>query len=378
MTVTGRTRTAAFGLTLMTAACGASDTTDTGPEARPIERQPLPQNEFTPVEVEATIDNLVAEINENSIQPMQLTVLMKSLRGFFAPIATGAKRAMGELGAAGRVTGNVLGPTEYSGDQQKDMELQTLQIEQAVAEGAEGIAISPFGEGNVPSLDEAAASGIPVVTLETDLASSKRSIYVGIDNDSAGATAGRTLLALLPEAPGTVMIHGTDDPTWVDGVARTQAAQRVFEEAGYDVLVHPINFMDEAEDIASMGAELEAADPPVVGLIGLFAVSYRCPAAADAAGAPDLPIVGFDFEPQTVGHMREGRIKATHVQRQYYTGYLGPYIAYGIKNIGLDATRAVLAPQLVGEGRFDLGVDVVPAEKVDAFNDFLDSIGAEQ
>ncbi|WP_437654505.1 hypothetical protein [Sorangium sp. So ce1182] len=65
--------------------------------------------------------------DENSIQPMQLTMLMKSLRGFFAPIATGAKRAMGELGAAGRVTGNVLRPTEHSGDQQKDMELQTLQ-----------------------------------------------------------------------------------------------------------------------------------------------------------------------------------------------------------------------------------------------------------
>ncbi|WP_437336903.1 hypothetical protein [Sorangium sp. So ce394] len=101
--------------------------------------------------------------------------------------------------------------------------------------------------------------------------------------------------------------------------------------------------------------------------------------AADAAGLPpDLPIVAFDFEPQTVDYMRQGRIKATHVQRQYYTGYLGPYIVYGIKALGLAATRQMLAPQLVDGTRFDLGVDVVPAEKVDAFYGFLDSIGAEQ
>ncbi|XYH98609.1 hypothetical protein ACMHYB_02275 [Sorangium sp. So ce1128] len=43
-----------------------------------------------------------------------------------------------------------------------------------------------------------------------------------------------------------------------------------------------------------------------------------------------------------------------------------------------DQVQEVLAPQLVEESRFDLGVDVVPAEEVDAFNDFLDSIGADQ
>ncbi|XXX81412.1 hypothetical protein WMF30_21885 [Sorangium sp. So ce134] len=100
--------------------------------------------------------------------------------------------------------------------------------------------------------------------------------------------------------------------------------------------------------------------------------------AADAAGLPpDLPIVAFDFEPQTVDYMRQGRIKATHVQRQYYTGYLGPYIVYGIKTIGLDATKQILASRFE-DGRFDLGADVVLAEKVDDFYDFLDLIGADQ
>ncbi|WP_433931582.1 substrate-binding domain-containing protein [Sorangium cellulosum] len=375
--MTGRTWAAAFGLTLMTAACGASDS-DEGGETAPIKRESVPRNDFTPVEIEATIDMLVAEINENSIQPMQLTVLMKSLAGYFAPIATGANRAMGELGAAGRVTGNVIGPTDASAEHMKAMADQTRQIEQVVTDGAEGIAITPFGEGNVDAIDAAVAEGIPVVTLDVDLTTSKRSIYVGINNTSAGTTAGETLLPMLPRPPGTVILHGTEDPTWADGVNRTQAAQGVLVKAGYDVLVQPIDYLHEAEDVEALKAAIEAADTPVVGLLGVFSVSYRCAMAADAAGLSDLPIVAFDFEPQTVGYMRQGRIKATHVQRQYYAGYLGPYIVYGIKTIGLDATREIVARQLVDGTRFDLGVDVVPAEKVDDFNDFLDSIGADQ
>ncbi|WP_437512584.1 sugar ABC transporter substrate-binding protein [Sorangium sp. So ce1099] len=374
----GRNRAAAIGLMLMTAACGASDgDTDEERAATPIKRTPLPQNEFIPVEIEATIDELVAKINKSSIQPMQISVLLKSLNDFFAPIATGANRAMGELGVSGRATGNVLGSTSTSADQEQLMALQTEQIEQTVADGAEGIAITPFGEGNAAALDEAIAKGIPVVTLDTELASSNRQIYVGILSESAGATAGKTLLKMLPEGPGTVLIHGWADPSWVDGVKRTHGARDVLEEAGYDVLVHQSIYDDEARDVEVMRGKIEDADPPVVGLMGMFSDSYRCVLAADAAGAPDLPIVAFDFAPQTADYMRQGRIKATHVQRQYYEGYLGPYIVYGIKSIGLDATKEILAPHLEGD-QFDLGVDVVRWNKVDAYIDFLDEIGAEQ
>jgi ribose transport system substrate-binding protein len=55
-----------------------------------------------------------------------------------------------------------------------------------------------------------------------------------------------------------------------------------------------------------------------------------------------------------------------------------PYILYGIKNLGLDATRGVLAPRMVDDSRFNLGLDVVTADKIDAYNDFLDIIDARQ
>ncbi|WP_437758371.1 substrate-binding domain-containing protein [Sorangium sp. So ce1389] len=372
----GRRWAAAFGLAMMTAACGSGDTTGEGEQASPIQRAPTPKSEFTAKEVEATLDALVAEINEGAIEPMQMAILLKELGGFFTPITTGANRAMGELG----VTGNVVGPSGQGSNQQERAEAQGEQIGQAVADGAEGIGVSPFGDAIAAGIDKAVAGGVPVVTLDTDAKDSKRSIYVGTISESAGVTAGKTLLALLDPAPGTVVIHGADDPAWVDGMARMQGARRVLEDAGYTVVVRPITWSPPGEvaDVEAMKAQIETADPPVVGLLGLHNVSYRCAMATEAAGATELPVVAFDFEPKTVEYMRQGLIEATHAQRQYYAGYLVPYILYGIKSIGLDATRAILAPRMVDDSRLNVGLDVVPSGKVDEYNAFLDSIGVTQ
>ncbi|WP_437627733.1 substrate-binding domain-containing protein [Sorangium sp. So ce1151] len=375
MTISGRCWTATFGLLLTTAACGSSDTADAGTDVGHIDRAPTPASEFTPVELEATVDHLIARINESTIEPMQMVVLLKNLDTFFEPIATGASRAMGELG----VTGNVLGPTDQSDDPATSQDLQSQQIEQAIEGGVEGIGVSPYGDNNTAAVDNAVAKGVHVVTFDTDVAASKRSLYVGALNTSAGATAGNTLLPMLPPPPGTVVIHGTTSFDWDDGYDRTQGAQQVIAAAGYTPLVSEAAFFaDEAFDVSWMKRQIETADPPVVGIVGLFNISYRCAMGADAAGIPDVPIVAFDFDPRTVDYMRQGRIKATHTQRQYYEGYLVPYILYGIKTIGLDATREILAPLMDGDSRVNIGLDVVPSEKIDAYKAFLDEIGAGQ
>ncbi|WP_437304429.1 substrate-binding domain-containing protein [Sorangium sp. So ce388] len=366
----------AFGLALMTAACGASEEVDEEEEVARITRAQTPAGEFIPVELEATVDNLVARINENELQPMQMVVLLKNLGAFFTPIATGASRAMGELG----VTGNVLGPTEQTDDPLSTQELQNQQMAEATANGAKGIGVSPFNHVNLAGIDKASEQGVHVVTFDTDLVSSKRSIYVGMLNRSAGATAGETLLKMLPPAPGTVMLHGNVGTDWADGFERTEGARDVLAKAGYATVVSQVVFFGggDDDDVARLTSQMQAADPPVVGILGLFNLSYRCAMAAEAVGKPELPVVAFDFDPKTVDYMRQGRIKATHIQRQYYEGYLVPYILYGINSIGLDATKAILAPQMVDAFRFNIGVDMVPWDKVDAYNDFLDSIGATQ
>ncbi|WP_437659108.1 sugar ABC transporter substrate-binding protein [Sorangium sp. So ce1182] len=365
----------ALGLTVLTAACG-SETPDAGERPTPIRRIPIVENEFTPVELEATVDTLIAEINKSSFEPMQMALVLKSAAGFWTSVITAANRAMGEL----EVTGTVIGPLVPQDDVEVAEQLLNEQIEQTVSDGAEGLGIAPLNDDQAAVVDEAIAKGVHVVTLDTDVATSKRAIHVGTLDRSAGVTAGDTLLAMLPTAPGTVIIHGNADEAWSGGIDRTQGAQEVFEAAGYEVLVRQSSWNPdgEAEDVEGMTAELETADPPVVGMLGLFNISYRCAMAAEAAGKTDIPIVAFDFDPKTVDYMRKGRIKATHIQRQYYQGYLVPYILYGIKSIGLDATKEILAPQMVDDSRVNTGLDVVPGDKIDAYNDFLYSIDANQ
>ncbi|WP_438026636.1 substrate-binding domain-containing protein [Sorangium sp. So ce233] len=376
MVTIGRWGMTALGLTLMTAACGSSDAPGGSERSAPIQRAPTLASEFTPVELEETIDNLVAEINKNATRPMQMAVLLKEADGFWSPVVRAANRAMGELD----VTGSVIGPIEPKGDDEEKSELQNQQIEQAVADGAEGIGIAPFSNVQTTAVDEAVANGVDVVTLDTDVPTTKRSLHIGTLDRSGGATAGKTLLAVLPPAPGKVVIHGNEDTGWVSGFERTQGAVEVIEAAGYEVLVREVNWEEagETEDVDWMKTQIETADPPVVGMLGLFNISYRCAMAAEAADKQDIPIVAFDFDPKTVNYMREGRIKATHIQRQYYQGYLVPYILYGIKSIGLDATKEILAPQMVDGSRVNTGLDVVPADKIDAYNDFLDLIGSNQ
>ena len=88
-----------------------------------------------------------------------------------------------------------------------------------------------------------------------------------------------------------------------------------------------------------------------------------------------MTIVGFDFEPETLTYMQSGLIKATHAQRQYYMGYMVPYVLYSLKVLGPSRTLDILAPEMVDEQRFNAGIDVVRADQVDEYNSFLDSLG---
>ena len=55
------------------------------------------------------------------------------------------------------------------------------------------------------AVDQLIASGIPVVTLVTDLTTTKRIAYVGLDNQSAGRTAAYLIAKSIGEGAGTVL-----------------------------------------------------------------------------------------------------------------------------------------------------------------------------
>ncbi|WP_438043943.1 sugar ABC transporter substrate-binding protein [Sorangium sp. So ce128] len=387
MKMTGRRWMTALGLMLMTAACAAEDAPQSDKpteEIALIKRDRTPLTEFTPKELEETVDNLIGAINQSGLEPIQMVVLLKHLSTFFEPIATGANRAMGELEAVG----NVLGPSTQmtTDDGTASQNLQNQQIANAIEDGAQGLGVSPYDSLNEAAIKDAVAGGLHVVTFDTDLKDSGRTLYVGAIQEKAGKLGAETLINLLPKGPGTVVVHGDTSTQWYDGSQRTFGVLDALGKTGYTAQVVQAVFINgqESFDLDQLKALILNADPPVVGMIGVFNISYRCVMAAEAADRLDIPIVTFDFDPKTAEYMQKKRIKATIVQRQYYEGYLVPYILYGIQHIGLDATKQILRPLMVDENgmvdehRVNIGVDVVPQDKFDEYNDFLDQIGSIQ
>lgn len=359
------------GLALALSACGSTD--DTGASKKSVSRVEIPASEFKPVALEDTINTLVTEIGKTSPKQLQLGVVLKDLVGYWEPVKVGANRAFGELG----VSGVVLAPVQGSTDEATNSQVQLLQERENA--GYDGLGLAPLADPLAAEIDNFEDQGTPVVTIDSDQPNSKRELYVGTANYDAGHTAGDTLVGLLPGGAGTVIVLGTAQTQWQDGFNRTQGALDALEAAGYTAVVHETDWTDDlqAQDVVDMTALLQNSDPPAVGMLSMFSPTYLCGRAAEAAGltGDDVTIVGFDFEPETLTYMQSGMVKATHAQRQYYMGYLVPYVLYSMKALGAERTLEILSPEMTDAVRFNSGIDVVPAEKVDSYNAFLDSLG---
>lgn len=359
---------------MVAAACGDTPSSAIAPEKKEIERVAVEESPFKPAELESSIDSLISALGKTEAESFDVAVVTKPFGGYWEPVKVGANRAMGEL----ELPGEVVAPADAH-DPNVTTERQIELVKERRETGYGGIALAPMRDTLTPEIDAAVGAGMPVITIDSDLADSDRHLYIGTNNRESGRTAGHTLANLLEADGGTVFILGYDDEDWPDGFARTEGAREVLEGAGYDVIVRRVGWTEEetAADFEYLNEAVPNAEPPVVGMLGVFSNAYRNAEIAEDLGyAPgELKIVAFDFEPDTLSYMNAGYIQATHVQRQYYMGYLVPYAIYSIKVLGLQRTTDILRDHMIDSSRFDTGVDVVGADQVDDYNDFLDSLG---
>ncbi len=359
------------GLAYALVACGSDDS---AAPKKSVSRVEIPESEFKPIELEDTVNTLVSEIQKTNPKQLQLAVVLKDNSNFWESVKIGANRAFGELG----VSGVVLAPTESTEEEARNQQVALLQEREGA--GYDGLGLAPLADILSPEIDNFADAGVPVVTIDSDLPDSERELYIGTINYEAGHTSAETLTGMLAGKLGTVIVLGhADEPTWPDGYNRTQGATDVLTSAGYNVIVRQTTWTTdgEQEDVDFMTDAITTADPPVVGMLSMFSPTYRCARSVTAAGltGDDVTIVGFDFEPETVTDMQSGLIKATHAQRQYYFGYMLPYVLYSMKVLGPDKTRDILAPEMVDEHSFNAGIGVVRYDQVDEYNTYLDSLG---
>lgn len=354
---------------------GGSDGSTDG-EAKEIVREEVPDGRFKPQELEDTIDAMVAgiEANASADDEVSLGVVLKELTNFWRPVAVGANRAIGEL----EVIGSVKGTTEEDLTVEESVAEQISFVEEQLDLDVDGLAIAPHNEDLLPYMNEFTDANKPIVTIDSDMTSSGRDIFIGTDNLQGGVTGGETMVEVLDGVSGgRVIVLGNTDPGWVGGYDRTNAAASVIEGAGFTVEILNSIWVpeDEVAQIADAIAD-DSSGEPLVGMIGVFANAHALATAAVDADLEELPkIVAFDFEPDTLTYMEQGVISATHVQRQYYMGYMSVYVLYSIKTVGLAETKATLGSRLIDDFHLDTGLDVIRAEDLDEYNTFIDDLG---
>jgi ribose transport system substrate-binding protein len=224
------------------------------------------------------------------------------------------KEAQAGFEDAGRVTGvkvEFVGPESYSPEE------QLAAFRQAVAARPSGIAVAPAqAEMFSKEIDAAVQAGIPVVCVDTDAPQSKRVLFIGTDNVSAGRASGRRMAEILRGRGQVVLITV---PGQLNVEDRLRGAEEVFKLYPEIKITKTIDDKGDPR-IANEGiSTMLDAKAKIDGILCLEASGG--PGAAEALHRLDMagkiPIVAMDKSPDTLDWIERGSIAATVAQKTY-------------------------------------------------------------
>jgi ribose transport system substrate-binding protein len=242
---------------------------------------------------------------------------------------------------------------------------QKAIIDDLLAKGVSGIAISPKDPANQIQLINDAAKQVLVITQDSDAPQSNRACYVGTDNVAAGRQEGELIKEVLPQGGKIMVFVGSADA--VNAQERLRGIKEVLQ--GTKVEIIDVR-TDEADPVK---AKSNAADtlvkyPDIAALVGLW--SYNGPAilnaVREAGKVGKVKIVCFDEQDETLAGVKSGEIYATVVQQPFEFGYQSVKMMAQILNgdkSGIPASKQVIVPTLV-----------IKKETVEAFQTKLDGL----
>ncbi|HKG79282.1 MAG TPA: sugar-binding protein, partial [Pyrinomonadaceae bacterium] len=197
---------------------------------------------------------------------------------------------------------------------------QQRVIDDLLAKGIHGIAISPVDPANQTPMLNRASSQTLVVTQDSDAPNSNRICYIGTDNVQAGRQAGELVKEALPQGGKIMVFVGVLD------AANAQQRYQGLKEALAGSNVQIIDVRTDNTDrvrAKSNASDTLVNNPDIAGMVGLW--SYNGPAilaaVKEANKADKVKIVAFDEEDETLSGIKDGAIYATVVQQPFEFGY---------------------------------------------------------
>jgi len=297
-------------------------------------------------------------------EEIHVAVIGKSVHPYWAEVELGVKKAAEDLGVK----------ATFFVPQKEDIQAQVSQMESFIAMGVDGIAVAPSDPTALaPTIEIAMNKGIPVITLDTDAPESKRLVYIGTDNYSAGKLAGQVMSQLLGPEGGEVAT-GTGSLTAMNSLERMSGfMDGIADNENIVVVTKPAlcDFEDTGRAV-TLAEQALLTYPNLRGFFGVYAING--PAAAKAiktAGkVGEVLVVCFDTTAEHMQLIKEGAIAATIGQRPYMMGYQSVEVLSSMVAKGVDDALAELPEDRI----IDTGVDIVAA---DDHVETLRSLGAD-
>jgi ribose transport system substrate-binding protein len=193
-------------------------------------------------------------------------------------------------------------------------------IDDLLAKGVDGIAISPVDPANQTAMLDDAAGKVLVFTHDSDAPDSRRESYVGTDNVAAGRQAGELIKEALPNGGKIMLFVGQIDAR--NAQERLQGIKEAIAGTAVQIIDVRTDETDRVRAKANV-AETLVAHPDVAALVGLW--SYNGPAilnaVRDANKVGKVSIIAFDEEDETLAGVKDGAIAGTVVQQPFEFGY---------------------------------------------------------
>src|SRR5262245_23370168 len=193
-------------------------------------------------------------------------------------------------------------------------------VDDLLAKGISGIAISPVDPSNQTQLINDIAKQVLVITQDSDAPESNRACYIGTDNVAAGRQAGQLIKEALPSGGKIMIFVGKLDAR--NAQERYQGIKEALQGSAVQIIDVRTDDTDRVRAKANV-ADALVKYPDIACLVGLW--SYNGPAILNAlkeAGkVGQIKVVCFDEEDETLAGIKAGSIYATVVQQPYEFGY---------------------------------------------------------
>jgi ribose transport system substrate-binding protein len=256
------------------------------------------------------------------------------------------------LQAAGEMMGV---KTKYVGPPDYDINAMITAFEAAIAQKPAGIIT--FGAENslMPIINKAVDEGIPVVTVDGDVPTSKRVSFVGTGNYNAGYLGGKKLaealsgtgqVAILTE-PG-VDLHRERERGYQDALAEYPGIEVV--QVG-DTKADPVHTLQVVNAILQKNPNLDG-----IGCTDAVGGAASATALEEAGLAGKVTVISMDRDRQVLEKITKGIITGTIVQKSAMMPFLALQVLYNIHHAAVEITTdnaaadISLAPNFIDTG----------------------------